>query len=263
MDASMNATLRAKEYDRLGLKPPAEAARLLEIIRATNAAAFADPMAGIDYDKLTTTNVAKQLREAAVTQAVKSGMQQLSSTVTNQLGRRVNAEFAADIDRVTEELRPGYLEAAAVITEAISSGLDRATFGDSAKILNAGPAAAGLYHRTVEALAHLTAVRSFLNVGRSSIYDVASVLTLTAKAHADTLDAAQQIANGLGGDDRFLELYALPGVVPALNTAEQAKEVVAHSAELRRASEAARKAAAEEDWSKRNQAWAYLAGQAR
>ncbi|SEP02862.1 hypothetical protein [Trujillonella endophytica] len=260
MDATMNATLRARAYADLGIELPAEAARVLGIIRAVNEAALADPMAGVDLDKLTAANAPKVLREAALTRAVKAGTQEIAGGVSNQLGRRVNVAFAEDHDRLVEELRPRFLEAAAVVTDALAAGLTAEVYGDGAQVLKTGPAAASLYHRTRDALAFLAEIRSFLRSGRANGFDVATIVTLTGQAHGGTLDIAQQIVSGTGGNERLLQLYAVPGIAPALNDAEQALDVVARAAERQQATADAEKAAALEAGRADREAWARMVG---
>lgn len=255
MYALMDAQYRADQYRDLGLELPAEVTRLMTVIDAAQAATFADPMAGIDFDKLTAANVAKALREAALTRAVRAGMQEMAGDVQQQLGRRVNAAFAADIDRIIGELRPRFLEAAAVVTQALAAGLTRAVYADGSRVINAGPEAAGLFHKTRDSLASLTRMRSILLPSRASEYDVATFITLTDGANLDTLDMAQQIHSGHGDNVRWLELYDLVGVEPAVNTADEARAVVARAAALRKADAEARKAEQIALAQKHQQAW--------
>lgn len=257
MDAMTNATLRARDYARFGLEMPKEAARLLEIIEATQAACHVSPLDGINYDKLTAANVTKALREAALTRAVKAGMQELANDVGNQLGRRANDAFVADDARLVAELRPRFLEAAGVVTDALANGLTRDVYSDARRVMNAGPAAAGLFHATRDALAVLGQIHAFLRNGR--LPQVATILTLTERAELYTLDTAQQNLTGVGADDRLLDVYALPGVTPALNNAEETAAITARAAALGEADRAAREAAARAEAMTRAQAWHRLA----
>lgn len=258
MDPFMNATLRARQYAVLGLELPADVTRLLAIAQAAGDAATADPALGLNLDELTADNVAEALREAAVTRAVKEGMQQLLGELNNGLGRRINLLLADDLDRAATALRPGFVEAAAVVTDAIAKGLTGEVYGDAQQVIKAGPAASSMYHATTDALEHLNAVRGFLRPAMPLGNEAATVVTLTSAAGPGTFANAQGIFSGGGGNERFLEMYALPGIKPALNTAKQARAVlagVANAHQARQASDEAERVAANKE---RAEAWARL-----
>lgn len=258
MNAGMNATLRARQYNKLGLDMPEEATRLLVLSQAATAASSADPMQGIDVDALTTENVTEALRQAALTQAVKAGMRELAADIDNQIGQRINRALAADLDRVIKELRPRFIKAAAVVTDAIANGLTSEVYGDARRVMDAGPAAAGLFHNTRDALVALEAITSFLRPAMVPGNDVATVVDLTPQASLDALAIAQATFTGPGGNERLLALFEIPGIKPALNTNDQARAVVAAVARARQADADGRKAAEVKAAQDRAAAWTRL-----
>jgi hypothetical protein len=259
-DALTTATIRARAYADLGLELPPEAARLTAIAKAVTDAANGDPLDGLDFDAITEKNATRVLHDAALKSAVKEGMQKLAMQVNGHLGGRMMRTFNDDIDRAADELRPGFLDAAAVVIDGINAGLSREILDSPEQILRAGPVASGLYHRTRDALAHLQRVRSFFAGGIAEPVgaQVAKYVRLTDSATVDTLDIAESIFTGTGLDDRFLAVYSMAGVVPALNTSTQANDVVSSSAALRFAEEQERKDAEIAAAQERAASWARL-----
>lgn len=255
LDAMLHAQTRATDYAKLELEVPAVAARALAIAAAGREAATADPLAGIDYAALTVDNVGDLVREAALTAAVRVGMTEALVDVDKHLGATAWRAFTADHDRVIAELRPRVLQAATVVTDALAAGLDAVTYLDAGKVLGAGSGAAALFHATRAAAAHLTAVRGFLRATEVPGAWVASFVALADGADADTLASAEAVFTGPGGDDRWLALYAVPGVSPALHTTEQARAVVAASSRLATVADEARQERARADAAAHARAW--------
>lgn len=255
-DALTQTRIRARQYEALGLELPDDVTRLVAIVQTAVDAARHDPVTDLDYDALTVKNVAGKLREAALTRAVRDGMQQIAGEIGIALWGPISRALAADVDRVTEELRPGFLEAASTVTEAIAAGLTVDTYGNADRVIAAGPEATGLFHRTKQALAHLSAVRSFLFTEGTTT--AAAFVDLTEQADVGTLDRAEWFFSGLGGDEKWLNVYAVPGVCPALNTAAEAQAVARRSASLGQARVDAQHAAAVKAAQEREAGWLYV-----
>lgn len=257
-DALMQASIRIDAYAALGLEPPAAAARAHAVYTAAYQAATADPLAGIDYDGLTEDNAPELLREAALTKAVKTGMRELLVEVGDRLGAIAWRALSADLDRAIDVLRPQVLEAASVVTGALEAGLTADVYRDGAKVLWAGPAAAAVFHRCRDAGAYLTTVRGFARAASPPGATVATFITLTGEADATTLETAEALFTGPGSEERWLAVYAVPGVAPALHTTEHARAVLAASGALKAAAKAERDAIAREASEKYARSWRQL-----
>lgn len=261
LDALINAQQRARQYADLGLDLPAEAAHALAVNAAARRGLDDDPLTGLDPAELTVENAADRLRDAALTNAIRKGMTELAGDVAHRLAAQAVHAFRLDVDHAIEKLRSRFLESAAVVTTAIDSGLTADTFIDPTKIITAGPAASAMYHTTKDAAAHLTTVRGFLTgYTTAGTMRVPNFATLTNQAHPDTLDQAEQLLNGPGADERWLALYAQPGITPALNNSTEAQQVVSQSMRLRAVVDKERKAAEVKAATERAGAWAAMAG---
>ena len=212
----------ATQYAALDLNMPPAARKVFETWEAATAVLDA-PTADLREELLAGTlnagNAADKVREAALDAAARERTRPILVDLDQTAGRQALAAFYADAERAIEKLRPAYDAAAAAVLDGLDH-FDAFEFTDPARVMSKGPAAASRWHTTSEALAVLDAIRALVVTltGKAGRPSVELFVTLTDEAESDTLAQAQAEALGAGGPERWLRLFALPGVRPALNS---------------------------------------------
>jgi hypothetical protein len=252
----VNLQIIAGDFEALGLDLPTDVAEVFGVWAALREPIDASPgndlRAELANGTLTVANAAERIRQDALTLSLRTGMQSLLVDLERPASIRAMAAFAADADRVVDELAPRFTDAAAVVT----AGLDHFSpteFADPARLLVARPGAAAHFHPVTEASAVLDTIGRVLTSVQPLAVPVSRYVTLTSEAGAETLSAAQS-AYAAGSPLRWVSLFATAGVTAALNTGDEAAQVAARSAELGRDREtetknrAVRRARKSEPW---------------
>lgn len=232
----IDVQLTVSDYQALDLDLPPDAVEALDIWSALSTTVNAKPgddlRSALADGTLTAASAPDRLKEAALVLALKAGMQGLVIDLDRPLSIRAKGALTADADRVAGELSPRFAEAAATVVEGLAH-FSPAEYADPARLLVARPGAAAHYHPVTEASAVLDTIARVVNAIRPLTPTVSGYVTLTEEAGPETL-AAAQAAYAAGSPLRWVSLFAVAGVVPALNTQAEAAQVVARSAELGR-----------------------------
>jgi hypothetical protein len=144
----------------------------------------------------------------------------------------------ADVDRVINKLRDRYKSAASVVVD----GLSHYSPGELADrdLPTRGRGAAEISFNVAEATGTLETIRKFVNNLTGSLTGVASVALYVAIGADATPDTLGHTLEAFRGHNRWPQLFAIPGVVPALHTPDEADAVAKAARTAReRAEEAA------------------------
>jgi hypothetical protein len=232
------AQVTARGYRAHGIELPAGAQRAFDAWDAMQETLNAQP--GMDARRLGEEYLAGErddlgdaVRDLAVLANAQAGIQALINDAARPIGLHAYGAMLADADRVTGLLAERYLSAAQAIVGALDH-FDAHDYADrAAAVIGRSSATAVAYHAAREASETLAGIRLFV----ASLRPVAAqdmtphLIRLAGDATAATVPAAER-AVAAGGVGMWLELFAVPGVVPALNTTEQAEEVRRRAVQL-------------------------------
>lgn len=151
--AALLAELRA-----LGVDPPVEAVRALELVNEVERLAAPPDVAGwiarADLSTLGAEDVMTGVRRSVVQlRLTDPAGRGLLREAVEALTRRAVAALAGDVDRIVEELHPGWDAAAAVVHAAAAAGIRTAS--TTTDVLRLGDAAAAAWRILPPALAAL------------------------------------------------------------------------------------------------------------
>ncbi|CAN5642132.1 hypothetical protein BH24ACT13_BH24ACT13_16480 [soil metagenome] len=228
------------QLESLGVEPPGEARRVLDVHAALMAAAAQSPSGDLRKaladGTLTAASAPKLLQNAARNENARQSAHALARDLNHPVRSIVREAFAADADRIVAELRPAF--------DAASAGVQRA-----AALLapDAGPAevlAAG--RDTTEPwqqLAEHCAVLDLIQGARSALYAISGgqpsplvAAYIEAAPDAEALDRAARLFDGSGEGltgplprtvgGRWHRLISA-GYTLRLNSGQEARQVIA------------------------------------
>ena len=218
----IDARQYARQYAAFGIEVPSgarDAFAMWEAATAVLDTPTADLRAELVDGTLTAKNVAERLRQAALEAAARETTRSMLVDLDAALGRQAIAAFHADAGRTIEKLRPSYDAAADIVIDALGY-FTAADYVDPNRLMAKGPEAASRWHRVSEALSTLDAIRALVVslTGKAGRPSVSMFVTVTDEAAPDALAVAEAEAMGAGGPERWLRVFIVPGIRPALGS---------------------------------------------
>jgi hypothetical protein len=179
----------------------------------------------IETDAIDVPTIVERLTATARAKLEAAEVQQLVRDLELPLAARTRRAFLADAGRVVAELRPRFDDAA----RTVATGLDHFDVFDYANrpdvVLRKSAAAASAHHATQAASAALGRIRQFVV---ALVPNITARWALFVRVGDDAPEGtAATISAVYGSQEEWLAITELPGVELALNTPDQADEVIA------------------------------------